>query len=509
MDHLFKKLSDNADSDIYPLHMPGHKRNAWGELPPELYRLDITEIDGFDNLHQPQGILEELQRKASSLYGADESFYLVNGSTCGILSAVSAALPVGGHILMTRSCHMSAYHAAYLRKLKISYLYPDILEEYDIPEAVKPEQVREALEREADIGAVLIVSPTYEGRIADVRRIADIVHKKCLPLIVDEAHGAHLGLSGEVHENSCQAGADIVVHSVHKTLPSLTQTALLHVSGKLVDRDLLRRFLHIYQSSSPSYLLLAGIDNALQYVEKNGDAAFRKFADRYYSMLKRLSGCRLFHFLPPDRERQDIGKLVISTKAAGMSGKQLYDILLEKYHLQLEMAAESFALAMFTIGDKQEGFDRLTEALLEIDRCLTGREKAHFGDGHRTSVMEDEHQDFHVMGVQGTYDDFCPAGSRGKYEFSQAFSLSEAWDAEKEEVLLEDSAGRYAGEFVNLYPPGIPLLVPGERFTEGLQRDILKWIRQGLNVQGIENRGGKLTVRAALCGAEKPTGLRR
>lgn len=144
--------------------MPGHKRNACGSLPKEMYLRDITEIDGFDNLHQPESILLDLQKEAAALYGAEESFYLVNGSTGGILSAVSAALSQGGHLLMARNCHKSAYHAAYLRTLTISYLYPQVLKEYDIFDAVSREQVQRALEREPDIGAVLIVSPTYEGR---------------------------------------------------------------------------------------------------------------------------------------------------------------------------------------------------------------------------------------------------------------------------------------------------------------------------------------------------------
>lgn len=221
--------------------MPGHKRHACGELPETLARLDITEIDGFDNLHQPEGLLDGLQKRAARIYGAEESFYLVNGSTAGILSAVSCALPVGGHILMCRNCHKSAYHAAYLRNLTISYLYPQVCEEYDIFDAVTAEQVQDALDREPDIGAVLVVSPTYEGRISDIRAIVRVAHHKGIPLIVDEAHGAHLGLAEGFAPNSCQAGADLVIHSVHKTLPALTQAALLHVNGSLIDRSRLRR----------------------------------------------------------------------------------------------------------------------------------------------------------------------------------------------------------------------------------------------------------------------------
>ena len=276
---LFTLLREYGESDFYPYHMPGHKRKGQGDFDERILGIDITEIDGFDNLHQPNGILLDCQRRAAGLYGSDESFFLINGSTCGILSAISAALPVGGHILMARGSHKSAYHAAYLRKLKITYIYSDINEKFDICEAVSAADIEKLLDENTDIGAVYIVSPTYEGRIADVGAIAETVHKRGIPLIVDEAHGAHLGFADGFAKNSCQLKADIVIHSVHKTLPAMTQTALLHVNGGIVDRDKLRRFLHIYQSSSPSYILMAGIDNAMQMIENEGRKLFADFRD--------------------------------------------------------------------------------------------------------------------------------------------------------------------------------------------------------------------------------------
>lgn len=468
MEHLFEKLACNAESDLYPCHMPGHKRNGWGKLPQQLYSMDITEIDGFDNLHQPEGILLALQKKAAALCGAEESFYLVNGSTGGILSAVSAALPAEGHLLMARNCHRSVYHAAYLRNLRISYLYPELWKDYDIFEAVTPEQVREALKKAPDAGAVLVVSPTYEGRIADIAGIAEAVHERGIPLIVDEAHGAHLGFSPRVHENSCRQGADLVIQSVHKTLPALTQTALLHVSGERIDRERLRRFLRIYQSSSPSYLLMASIDNALQYLEQDGDRAFAEFRERYDRMRERLEQCRVLKFLPADEKRQDIGKLLISVKNTEMTGRQLYDILLKRYRIQPEMAAESYVLAMFTINDSQEGYDRMAAALLEIDSRLEQAE-------------ESEHR-----ALDGASFNIWPQAS---------CSLSKAWDGNREEIPLQESVGRLAGEFVSLYPPGVPVLVPGEKITEELYRRIDTWLGQGLTVQGISTLNGKQSLK--------------
>lgn len=466
MGELYRRLNSYSKMDYYPYHMPGHKRQLHGELPQEVMDIDITEIDGFDNLHAPEEIFRRLQDEAARLYGAEESFYLINGSTCGILAAISAAVPRGGRILMTRGAHKSAYHAAYLRNLTVSYLYPEMMEEYDIYDAVTPEQVAEALGHGSVPDAVFLVSPTYEGRIADIEKIAKIVHSRGIPLIVDEAHGAHLGLAEGIARNSCQCGADLVIHSVHKTLPALTQSALLHVNGDRIDRERLRRFLHIYQSSSPSYVLMAGIDNALQQVKEQGDYLFAQLQVSYLRMLTELSECKCLRFLPLD-DRQDIGKLVILSAKAGLSGQQIYDILLEKYHLQLEMAAEDHCLAMFTIGDSEEAYERMTKALLAIDRDIAeGKwQRKQEPDGRET-------------------------GEASLYQMRPGvrLSLADAWDAEKEEIPLRQAAGRIAGDFVNLYPPGIPILVPGEQVEEIHCRRLAEYSAEGLNVQGVTGK---------------------
>lgn len=466
MEHLYQKLMEYNKSDFYPYHMPGHKRTFVGDMSEDIIGMDITEIDGFDNLHDAQDILKELQAKAATLYGAEESFYLVNGSTGGILSAISATLPKSGHLLMSRNCHKSAYHAAYLRNLKISYLYPSMLLDYDICDAITPKQVKEALDKEPDIDAVFLVSPTYEGILTNVAQIADIVHERGIPLIIDEAHGAHLGLAEGFAKNSNQAGADLVIHSVHKTLPAMTQTALLHVNGNRIDRERLRRFLHIYQSSSPSYVLMASIDNALHSVEKDGVRLFAEFKDAYLKMRKKLAECKRLRFLPLTLEKQDIGKLVIDCKNVGISGQKLYNILLEKYHLQLEMAGESYCLAMFTVADGREAYDRMTNALLEMDEQMTS----------------------------GTYEELIQDSILKMKEMKspiQAVDLTTAWDMPWEMVALSEAVDRTVADFVNLYPPGVPLLVPGEVFSKEHYLQILEYLRQGLNVQGIytENKG--------------------
>ena len=456
---LLDRLTEYSQSDFYPYHMPGHKRNPAGEISADWTNRDITEIEGFDNLHDAQGILKELQERAAAAYGAEESFYLVNGSTCGILSAISAAVPFGGELLIARNCHKSVYHAAYLRQLKLHYIYPDVVEGYDICEAVSAEQVAKALEAHPQVAAVLIVSPTYEGRIAEVKTIAEVVHGKGLPLIVDEAHGAHLGFAPEFAANSARLGADLVINSVHKTLPAMTQTALLHVNGELINRQSLKRFLKIYQTSSPSYVLMSSIEEAVEIAAESN--AFEEFTVHWQKLLTELSGLQRLMILPKCMEecrnkQQDIGKLIISTKETELSGPQLYDMLLSEYHLQPEMVCESYVLCMFTIGDTKEGYDRLAKALLAIDREIQGAKKP----------------DLCKMQPPETVVPFYAA-----------------WEQEQEVVSLKEAEGRLAGEFLNLYPPGTPILVPGERFTKETIAFLEMCMSEGLTVQGISKEG--------------------
>lgn len=470
--NLYQKLINNAKSDYYPYHMPGHKRQLMTETLKRVGDLDITEIDGFDNLHYSKEILKDIQKHAAKVYGAEETFYLINGSTAGILSAISTAIPKGGKILMSRHCHRAAYHGIYLRELQASYLWAEIDEENDIHMGISPKQVEDALKREPDISALLIVSPTYEGITSDIEKISEIAHKHDVVVIVDEAHGAHFGFHPAWPRSSCIQGADIVIQSLHKTLPSMTQTALLHVNGKRVDREQLRRFLTIYQSSSPSYVMMAGMEEAVSLVEQKGSRLFEQFLLYWNQMLSKLSYCKNIRVFPSQEEREnkkmDIGKLIISVKNTEMTGQQLYNTLLEKYHLQMEMAAGTYVLAMFSLADTKEGYDRLTSALLEIDKSI---EKV------KTKVPQN---------ICWTIPE-------------KVMEIWEAWDRKKEKVLLEESIGCIAGEYINLYPPGAPIIVPGEKISCEIVERITKYIHQDLMVHGVNRENEKVYATILKC----------
>ena len=473
MPDIYQELIKLADSDMYPFHMPGHKRNLQSTPLKGAFRCDITEIDGFDNLHQESGIILEAENRAAKLYGAGKSFFLINGSTAGVLAAVSACVKEGGTILAARGSHKSFYHAAYLRHLNIEYLPVKMLNEYGIFDSYNGCDVEMALENGKNVEAVFITSPTYEGRCSDIKEIAKVCHRKGIPLIVDAAHGAHFGFGEGVPNSAVHLGADVVINSLHKTLPAMTQTAIIHVNGNLVDEKRVKRFLSIYQSSSPSYVLMSSIDLCIKEMEENGKSYCEKL-HKYREMIgdeaKNFRKIRI----PGTDILQDPSKILISSTFSSMTGQQLYDILREEYHLQLEMAGEKYALAIVTGWDTEDGIIRLINALKEIDArgCSVLPEMTTESDN------EDENTEICINELP-----------------ERALLLSEAWDDNKEIVPLSECEGRTSGEFVNLYPPGIPLIVPGEVIDNRLIEDISRYLEKDLNVQGVfqvengENKG--------------------
>lgn len=456
--YLLDRLNSLSQSNIYPYHMPGHKRSMKGYPLEELYQVDITEIDDFDNLHEPEGILAALQERIKSIYHTQETFCLINGSSCGILSAISATTIRGGSIMLARNSHKSAYHAIFQEELTAVYLYPEYMEEYGLYGAIKPQTVAEALSSHPDCKTVFITSPTYEGIVSDIQSIAELVHAHGGILIVDEAHGAHLRFTGQEEKSAVVQGADIVIQSIHKTLPAPTQTALLHLCSERADRQQIKRYLRIYQSSSPSYVLLAGIEQCFRILAEEEEQR----RDFFRSSIKRLrqaaEQCRHIKVIPDT----DQGKLVISVKNTSWTGQRLFEALLTQYELQMEMAADTYVVAIMTLMDTQEGYERLAEALKALDECIGSNETM---AKHPTVARND-----------------ALIVSKKK----AAMSIYEAATAPREAAALCDCQGRIAAEFINLYPPGIPVIAPGEHYTKEVVEIILRSRKQGLTVHGMD-----------------------
>ena len=456
-----QKLKALAQSDVYPFHMPGHKRQLSGFFP---YELDITEIEGFDNLHHAKGLLFEAQQYAAQMYQSRKAYYLVNGSTCGILAAISAATTKGGRVLVARSCHKAVYNAIYLRGLKAEYVYP-VATHYGIQGQIQAADVERKLVEKPDIQAIVITSPTYDGLVSDVRAIADLAHAHGIPLIVDEAHGAHFGLDEAFPDNATVLGADAGIMSVHKTLPAPTQTALLHLCSDRINVTKMEKFLGIYETSSPSYVLMAGIEESLRLADEAKGVQMKEYVRRlqiFREKMRRLTILRVpdrADFTGEEAYAYDIGKLLLVTNGA-ISGKALQELLLKKYGLQMEMSSGNYVLAMTSFMDTEEGLERLADALLEIDATLT---------------VTDQREMFSPEKIYR--------------QPKKAMEIDEVQDGESTSVAFSEAEGRICADYIYLYPPGIPVIVPGEVLDQQTLTVIETCQKMELDVEGLPQAG--------------------
>ena len=456
--NMFDYFEEYLKKNIYPFHMPGNKRGLG-------YDYDFTEVEGLDNLYHPSGIIKESLEKIKSAYGTKDSFILVNGSTVGILSAITSATKKGDHILVARNCHKSVYNAVDLWSLTPHYVMPRLM--CGINGEIKAEDIKRKLDENNDIKACVITSPTYEGVVSDISAIAEVCHSHNVTLIVDEAHGSHLKFSSYFPKSAVECGADLVIHSTHKTLTSLTGTGLLHNCSDRVSTAIIKKRLQTFQTSSPNYIMMASVDRCISDILDSGSELFSRYEERlenFYSRAKTLEKLSLITGHNIDR-----GKIVISTARANITGVELQNILREKYSIELEMANVSYALAMTSIMDSDDGFSRLINALTEIDSSLCLVHKDDF-QSSLSPVME--------------------------------YKVWEVEDMAREVVPLKQALDRVSAEYIYAYPPGSPVVVPGEVITEKVAENISKMLQNGVNVIS-ESDNLPISVEVLLTHSEK------
>ena len=411
--------------DTYPFHMPGHKRNKkFGITGSEI---DITEIDGFDNLHCPRGVIADIENDLKKIYKSKKSLISVNGSSMGIMSAIFAVCNRKDKIIVARNCHKSVFNACMLLELKIIYIEPD----YDSTNGYYMRLSQEAADRTVrenpDAKAMIITSPTYEGFISEI---------ECnIPLIIDAAHGAHLG---QGYFPKYPKG-DIVISSLHKTLPSLTQTAVINIySERLIER--VKRFNDIFQTTSPSYILMNSISICADYVLKNR----RDFCAFYENLCDlRLADTNNLRIMYTD----DISKIIVSTAGTDISGNDLADILRDKYKIEVEAYYKTYVLLMTSVADEKEKLEYLKKALEEIDEGLICK--------YEKLIKKPP----------------CP---------DKAMQIK--IDDEGDETEIEKSVGKVSNEFVYAYPPDIPIIVPNEVISREAIEYIKESIKDGVNI---------------------------
>ncbi|MBR5046635.1 MAG: aminotransferase class I/II-fold pyridoxal phosphate-dependent enzyme, partial [Eubacterium sp.] len=481
-------------------HMPGHKRRVFfpDQLSDEELRcmgiqdiigMDITEIRDYDNLHHPEGMILESMEELRKIYQTRKTWYLVNGSTAGILASISAVCQPGDEIIIARNCHKSVYNAIRLLHLTPLYLYPEYSADYDMFLDIgekQREEIRQLLEEHPHVRAVLITSPTYEGIVSDVSAIKEVLTEYRVPLIVDEAHGAHFIFHDSFPKSAVECGADLVVQSVHKTLPCVTQTALLHLCSDLISEDRIQEMLSIYETSSPSYLLMASAEYGIAYTHNHPDKV-QEYVDKLMDFRRKCAQLKHISLYMPEKESvhdYDIGKLVFLTRGTSISGKELFRRLLEDFHIECEMEAAHYCIAMTSINDTAETFDRLADAIFTIDHD--------FGSHIHPITSQDsagENDDDLIKTVSSPPEGLFSRKPR------QCKPVWEVLTGPKKKIALEDSPGRIVADYLYLYPPGIPVLVPGEKITKEIVANLKYYLYNGYNVPALSEG----TVEVAVC----------
>lgn len=451
---LYDALKEYSESGAYPFHMPGHKRNLYPGLP---YDIDITEINGFDDLHNAEGILKSTSEKMQKLFRSEHSYMLINGSTCGILAAITAVTNYGDEIIIARNCHRSVYNACKLNDLDVHFIFPAQDQHTGIADSITPESVEQAVKQYPNSKAIVITSPTYEGVISDIRSISEIVHRCGIVLITDNAHGAHQHFcgfcrAGEPIEN----GSDIVISSLHKTLPSLTQTAAAHLNSQFVNRKRFEKQLAVFQTSSPSYVLMASIDKCMDILSDSKElfSQYKENLNKFSADAKQLEKLHILCMGSDSPQKHpffafDIGKIVICTENTNINGSQLMQILRSKYSIETEMAYTDHVLAMTSVCDTTNAFDYLMNALKEIDDTLI--------------LLPDKKK----------YSEL-PKPHRSSYKPAYLDSLPNA--------PIYENGNLVNRQYIYAYPPGVPIIIPGELFDDNIREYIQHLKDTGIKV---------------------------
>lgn len=440
-------LKKHAEREKSSFHMPGHKNGAafsGSILQNELFALDTTELCDTDALVAPQGAILEAERQAAVSYGAAHSFYLVNGSSGGILAMIYTAFRPGDTVLIDRNCHQSVIHGALLTGIRPVYIVPAASRLPGIPGVLTFESVREALQRFPDCKGLILTSPNYYGAAANLKEIAALIHGVGGVLLVDEAHGAHFPFSDAFPESAMQQGADLSVVSLHKSMPAPNQTALLHSSGRFGAEEV-RKNIRIFQTSSPSYIFLASMEQAVAFGNEYG-------AERTEALLKELHSLQCAAL-------DDPFKLLPDFRQKGLSGVQAEEIFREKFGIYAEMTTENGLLLLASWSTTEADICRLREAL---DYCRS-----------LPAVLTEIKRPVSVDAV------IAPS----------ALPLGELRQRKQYQVELTQSAGKICAVPVSAFPPCIPVLLPGELITEERIEQLRRLQLRGAVITGLaDNR---------------------
>lgn len=444
--------------------MPGHK----GRLADlNWFDYDLTEIPGADNLHDAHGIIDQVQKKLADVFGSRYSAILINGSTVGIQSAILSTCHPGDELLVALNCHRSVFGALALGRLKGCFIKPEFEKEWGFASKITPVSVAEACRLYPAAKGMVLVNPTYYGTVSDLKAIADILHAQGKFLIVDEAHGAQFHFSSVFPQTALQAGSDIVIQSTHKVLGSLTQSALIHGQGSLINWNRLKMFLALLQSSSPSYPLMISVEEAVDRSLEKASLVFAKTRESHHQFCQKQTGKEMIQLYDGSKNPlgYDYTKWLFSS--GQLKGTELEKILVDRFKIQCEMSDRQNILAMTGLETRAGDLDKLLTAVQVLNQEL----------GERKDQQKN-------LGFEGLADDL-----------SLAMPIWQGlWSEKKEKLALKSSFNRILADFIIPYPPGIPVLLPGCRMTERKLQILQRMIADGIVIVGVNDKKEVLVI---------------
>jgi arginine decarboxylase len=481
---LLEALRDCAQHPHAPFYTPGHKRGRGIPAPMrELlgdrpFLADLPELPELDNLFAPEGAILQAQELAADLFGAAQTWFLANGSTCGIEAAVLATCGPGDTLILPRNCHQAAIAALVLSGAMPVFVQPDYDPDWGIAHGVSPGAIATALAQHPDAKAVMLVYPTYYGACGDIGAIAQLAHQRGIPLIVDEAHGAHFAFHPDFPTPSLAAGADIVVQSTHKVLGAMTQASMLHYQGDRVDPSRLSRALRLVQSTSPSYLLLASLDAARWQLAQQGPDLMQHTLDLAAiarTQLAQLPGLRLLtaaHACTPGFIALDPTRLTVDVSGLGLSGFAADEILHTTLGVTAELPGLTHLSFILSLGNTPADIEQLVAGFRALAQSVQPADGLAAGECKRVEA----------------------GFPWNAIEVEQLQSPRAAFLANSEVVALEQAGDRLSAETVCPYPPGIPLLIPGECISRGALQWLKAVLEQGGTVTGLVSGQGLRVV---------------
>ena len=492
---LEKYFQHYNEKKLLPLHMPGHQRKKdMGTALP--YAYDYTEVDELDNLHAPEGILQEAMNRTAAYYGCSDCFYLVNGSSSGLQAGIFTLLEEGDEVVVARNCHRSVFYALSLRKAKIHFLLPEFWEDFSCFGSVSLKEVERLIKEFPKSKALIFTSPSYEGVVSDVEGIARLCHENGLSLLVDEAHGAHFSpkRGTSFPESAISLGADLVVQSPHKTLCSLTQSAWILGNGERYSREKLSFYLSVFQTTSPSYPLMLSLEKATTLLEREGEVLFSHWKEVMKGFREQARTLSYFSFLWEKEEAcfaMDYSKIFL--RALGIPelrlGRDLAKLLREDYGIESEMHSGENLLLMTGPFISEEELDRLFLALKDIERRF-GEEKGKPSVDERGKEAGDGMSELIEGSAQSLQSKILSSALYQNSIADNTLQISEGLK-EGEELNLRDGEGCICLEYLSLYPPGIPLLFPGEKLTAEKIQAIEALEKEGIELQYSRHRQGE------------------